>query len=127
LDQNVVRTRVVTGEFEAAVFRFWNSLEGHIQWFGRRGETQYDSRHFPDIGYRKAEVASFLSAARETVDAGERDRVYRELAPIILADVPITFLYPETQAYVVHRRVRGLESPYRADPIRFVERLWIER
>jgi len=42
----------------------------------------------------------------------------------VLAGVPITFLYPNAEAYLVHRRVQGLVPPYRADPIQFLEHLW---
>ncbi|MEK6255499.1 MAG: hypothetical protein N2B05_12445 [Gemmatimonadales bacterium] len=54
------------------------------------------------------------------------DSINRNLAPLIRSDLPITILYPEVTTYVVHRRVQGLESPFRADPIQFLERLWIE-
>jgi hypothetical protein len=40
--------------------------------------------------------------------------------------MPFTFLYPEVTFNIVHRRIRGLKSPNRADPARFMEHLWIE-
>ena len=127
LDESLVRTRVLAGEFEAAVYRFWNSTQSHLLWFARGGETQYDTLAFPDIGYHRGEVANLLAAAAQTFGSGERDSIYRELVPLFLEDVPVTFLYPSPEAYIAHRRVRGFESPYRASPTRFMERLWIER
>ena len=39
---------------------------------------------------------------------------------------PITTLYPWTAAFVAHRRLRGLRSPYRADAVVIMDELWIE-
>jgi peptide/nickel transport system substrate-binding protein len=126
LDRNVVRTRVGAGDFEAAILPYWNHVDGHIQWLGLQEETRR-LRGFPDIGYRNPEVDRLLAAAKETVDPDGRGRIFRELAPYVQADIPITFLYPQQQVYVAHRRLRGFEIPYRADPITFLERLWLER
>lgn len=56
----------------------------------------------------------------------EVDSLYRATWPILRREVPVTFLYPRAVAVVAHRRVRGLRSPYRADPMQFMEELWIE-
>ena len=56
----------------------------------------------------------------------ERDRIFQELTEIVAADLPVTFLFPEVQSWAVHRRIRGLESPFRADPIFYMEELWLE-
>jgi len=34
--------------------------------------------------------------------------------------------YPQVTLNIVRRRIRGLKSPNRADPTRFIEHLWIE-
>ncbi len=41
-------------------------------------------------------------------------------------DVPAKFLYPKVDAHAAHRRVQGLESPYRGDPFWFLARLRLE-
>ena len=46
--------------------------------------------------------------------------------PIFQADLPMTFLDPYVEITVAHRRVRGLSSPYRADPTENMDDLWLE-
>ena len=58
--------------------------------------------------------------------ADEIDAIHREIMPIIRADLPMTILFPQVQTYAVDRRLRGLESPYRGDPILFMEDLWLD-
>lgn len=126
MEMNVLRERLRTSAFEAAFFPFWNHVDGHRQWLGAGIERGYESGEVGRIGYRNAEVARLLAAVKETADPDEQDRIYRQLAPIVLADVPITFLFPAVTAYAVHRRVRGLESPFRGDPVTYMEGLWLE-
>lgn len=45
---------------------------------------------------------------------------------IYVADMPFTRLIPYTNDWVVHRRVRGLSTPFQADPDTYMERLWVE-
>ena len=45
---------------------------------------------------------------------------------IFRADVPITFLFPDAQTAIVHRRIQGLRAPWRADPVWYMEDLWVE-
>jgi ABC-type transport system substrate-binding protein len=75
------------------------------------------------IGYQNPDVARLLAAARAAVDLDERDRFYRQVAPLIQADVPVTFLFPAVQTYVVPREIEGLIEPYRAGPVQFLEHL----
>ena len=116
LESNLVRQRLRSGEFEAAFFRFFNAVAGHIQWFGK------DSW----IGYDNPRVAELLNAVQETSDLGEIDRIYRELFPIFLAELPVTFLFPQVTTTVTHRRVHGLSNPFWADPVSIMEHLWLE-
>jgi hypothetical protein len=41
-------------------------------------------------------------------------------------DVPITILYPFEELSVAHRRLQGLSTPWRTDPVVHMEELWIE-
>jgi hypothetical protein len=50
----------------------------------------------------------------------------RASALMIRSDLPVTFLFPELKVSVAHRRIRGLESPSRANPLFYMEDLWID-
>ena len=129
LDMNLLRCRVQSGEFEAVFFPYWNSVDGQIRWLApslASGDGTREENRSAGIGYDNPEVTRLLASVRETADPDQVDSIYRNLAPLIRRDLPITFLYPEVTTYVVHRRVRGLESPFRADPIQFMEQLWID-
>ena len=78
------------------------------------------------IGYLNPKVTALLKQLRVTFNPNEEDRIYRALWPIFQADLPITFLYPLVEPTVAHRRVRGLSSPWRADPVWHMEDLWLE-
>lgn len=45
---------------------------------------------------------------------------------IFQADLPVLFLFPPIPTSVVHRRVRGLEPPWRVDVFTYIEDLWLE-
>lgn len=113
-DLNVVRRRSWAGDFEAIVVILDRRHEPTF--FGAQSVT----------GYRNPRVAALLDRARLAVAPEEQDTLYRELMPIFQAEVPATILYPLVSSFVVHRRIRGLQSPFRADPLVELERLWIE-
>ncbi len=92
------------------------TMRGHLAFFGEESI----------IGYRNARVVELLDAAAETQDPEKLNALYRELWSFFQADLPVTFLYPMTWTYVVHRRVRGLSTPWRADPVWHMEHLWLE-
>jgi hypothetical protein len=60
------------------------------------------------------------------MDPDAFDRLYREVGQILRAELPMTFLYPGVTFYVAHRRLRGLKSPWRVDPLTYMEYLWLE-
>ncbi len=60
------------------------------------------------------------------LDPDQLYRTCRALAEILRADLPITRLVPASTTWFAHRRVRGLRSPFRADPVRYMEDLWLE-
>lgn len=109
-----VLQRLRAGDFAAAVNRFFQPQAA--DWFGEASP----------IGYHDPEVAALLAALRTAVDPEEQDRLMRELMPLIARDVPITFFAPNVQHFATHRRVRGLSSPYRADPLAHAEHVWLE-
>lgn len=117
LDAPVVRDRVRSGDFDAAFQPVWNHVDGYMTLFGQESP----------LGYHNPAVTRLLRSIKETMDPDRLDGIYRRLTSIIQEDLPITFLYSEARSYAVPVWLRGLESPYRADPTRFLERLWIER
>ena len=59
------------------------------------------------------------------MDLDEWDRIYREIMPIFQSDLPLTFLFPDIETHVAHRRIGGLSNDH-PDPVWFMEDLWIE-
>lgn len=122
LERQAARSRVFEAvDFDAALFAFcqrpWTPC-GLVAWFGAESK----------LGYRNHEVARVLDslATYADLDADEPQALYRELEPHFQADLPMTFLYPVTHFFVAHRRVRGLSSPHRANPVESMEKLWLE-
>ena len=55
----------------------------------------------------------------------EEDSIRREVTEIFQVDAPATFFFPELATIVTTRRVRGLRSPWRADPLLYMDELWL--
>jgi peptide/nickel transport system substrate-binding protein len=115
LDRSVVRERVQAGDFEAAIDVI---ASVPVQQKAILGEGS-------PIGYANPRVNALLDSAVVPMAPDEFDRIYQELGQILRADLPMTFLYPGVTYFAAHRRVHGLESPYRADPVWWIEDLWI--
>ena len=113
---DVVGRQIADGAFDAAITYLVNSPWRLAPYFGQGSP----------IGYDPPRVTELLRAAEVAMDLDEQDRIYSELAEIFHADVPVTFLYPKVENWVVHRRVRGLRSLYRAVPVWHLEELWVE-
>ncbi|MHC4256698.1 MAG: ABC transporter substrate-binding protein, partial [Planctomycetota bacterium] len=109
LDESVLKARWASGEFDA--FLFYVHFYNYWVDFG---------------GYDNPEFERLLENAYWAPTPDEWDRAVRKLWPIYRTDVPVTFLYPEVTLNIVHKRIRGLKSPNRAYPARFMEHLWIE-
>jgi peptide/nickel transport system substrate-binding protein len=102
---------------------------------GRAEEGKYDAifRGFMPFGYgwgyggyNNPEFDCLQKRIFLCTTMEELDRTAKELWPYFQADIPWTFLYPSVRFHVVHKRVRGLESPNRSDPAKYLEHLWIE-
>ncbi len=113
LDDSIVMQRLEQGQFEAAFASVWNS-----------SELLRDQRS--SIGYRNPEVVALYRRAAEAADADVVDRAFGDLARIIRADNPVTFLCPKVNLQLVHRRIQGLRSPWRTEPMEFMEDLWLD-
>ncbi|MHC4632955.1 MAG: ABC transporter substrate-binding protein [Planctomycetota bacterium] len=113
-------------DFEARFGNFLNGMGSEITYHGIIsffGAGQEESL----IGYENPEVIALLEEAKKTTVPEEREPIYQKLMPIIRADVPVTFLYPQVKTEVAHRRIRGLSSGYfRPFAQGDMEHLWIE-
>jgi peptide/nickel transport system substrate-binding protein len=78
------------------------------------------------LGYRNTQVVRLLDRLPVAFDPAEDDDVHRQLTQVFRAEVPATFLFPSVRAVFARRRVRGLSSPWRVDPIFFIDELWLD-
>ncbi len=78
------------------------------------------------IGFHNPQATALVNAALEATDLESLGAIYRELAPIVQVEQPFTFLTFGVETYVAHRRIKGLSSPFRANPLRNARHLWIE-
>jgi peptide/nickel transport system substrate-binding protein len=110
---------VRAGDFDAAVFGHLmdvGSVRGHLALFGADSYVGYESR----------EVVELFEAIAERGDPREQDALFTKLWPLFQRDVPATFLYPRVSTHVVRSWIRGLASPFRGDPVWYMEELWID-
>jgi peptide/nickel transport system substrate-binding protein len=114
LDTNLIKEKIGAGDFEAVFFyKDW----GHIdKYFGE------DSV----IGYHNEHLFNLFEAEHNTMDPVERNRIILEAWAILKRDQPFTFLHNTFGTHIVHRRIRGLKSPLKANPILNMSGLWIE-
>lgn len=107
--------RIRAGEFEAA-FRA----------FDRREDPKRTWRPGSPMGYHDPELTRLLLEADTARVPAVKDSLYRLSWPILQRDLPVLFLGPEVQHFVMHRKVRGLSSPFRAHPYLALEHAWVE-
>ena len=112
----LLRKRTMSGQFQAAMNRFYQGPNMLLQWFGE------DS----PLGYKNPRFIQLLQNYQETVDPEEVNRIFSEIMPLMAQDLPLTFLFPHIHTCVAHKRIKGLSSPFRAQPIWAMEHLWIE-
>jgi peptide/nickel transport system substrate-binding protein len=116
LEQASLWAKLRLETFDAAFSRAPNDANVWRLWFGREST----------IGYANAEVAGLLDRLPMAMDPEEEDQIRHRLALIFRDDVPATFLFPHVHYTIADSRIRGLSSPWRADPLRYMEDLWLE-
>jgi peptide/nickel transport system substrate-binding protein len=120
MEQSLVYQQLIHSDFEALIdSRFpnnENSIRRIMNFFG------------PDsyINYNNNKIDSILNLIIETGEKGEIDRLFKDLATIFEREIPITFLMPLVQTNIVKSEVKGLKDLDKADPVLFLESLWIE-
>jgi peptide/nickel transport system substrate-binding protein len=77
-------------------------------------------------GYVNPELERLQKIAYRSTSLKELESTLRKQWPIFQNDIPVTFLYPLVTFNVAQRRIWGLKSPHRSDPVKFIESLWIE-
>ena len=77
-------------------------------------------------GYDNPEFVRIQKGIYSFATIEEFDNTAKKLWPFFLSDIPWTFLYPGVRFNVVHKRIRGLKSPYLSNPAKYLEHLWIE-
>jgi peptide/nickel transport system substrate-binding protein len=114
MDNGVVRQRFHDGQFDAVLMVVaagaWRTLLG---------------AHSP-LGYRNARVAQLLERVPMVSDAEEEDEIDVEVTRILRSEVPVTVLFPRVTTTLASRRVHGLSSPWRVNPIWSIEDLSLD-
>ena len=121
-----VETLEILALFERVTAREFDAVIADIHTRGDRGAGAFHFEEDSPIGYANPRVGSLLRQKGLMFDRAEVDSIYRELWPIFQADLPVTFLFPIVHTTIAHRRVRGLASPSRIDPVSHIEQLWVE-
>ena len=116
LEGNLLRQRITSGRFQAAINRFYQGPTQLLQWFGEESP----------LGYNNPRVIELLKDYKKTVDPEAINQIFNEIMPLIAQDLPMTFLFLQIHTFVAHKRIKGLSSPFRAGPIYSMEHLWIE-
>ena len=108
--------RLSSGSFEALFMVVQGGTFAQLRDFGR------DNR----IGYYNAAVFEIVDSLQTEADPDEQDRLYRRLTELYRSDMQVTRLIPWSREWFVHRRVRGMSTPFRVEPDTYMETLWIE-
>lgn len=119
LDLALGRQRIGAGDFEAAITSVPSPIFGS-GWFDHL--ALFDPLR--SEGDRRA--VQLIRRITDTMVPEKVERNLRELLQIFRTEAAMTVLYPMVSTTAVHRRVRGLSTPYRAAPVSYVEDWWLE-
>jgi peptide/nickel transport system substrate-binding protein len=120
LTGEVLRDRIETGDFEAA-FHSQRNNWGLGLWA--------ESPEGNAWGYFDARLTDLYRQARQVenrLGGPVEDSLYLEMARIFRRDQPLTFVLPEIRFAVAHKRIQGLRSPDRYDPLLGMLYAWVE-
>jgi len=119
MEGNIIRQRIKKNDFQAIISRFSNMTGDVVR---LKTYLSKDS----SIGYYNKKLDSLLNAMELTGNSNEIDSLYKQMAVVFEKDIPITFLVPQVQTHIVKSNIKGLSNLFKADPVTFLEYLWIE-
>ncbi|HUG42396.1 MAG TPA: ABC transporter substrate-binding protein [Longimicrobiales bacterium] len=114
VDAGIARERTLRKDFDAAILDIKGGNRPRV--FGPEGI----------IGYRNPRATALIDAATKTIDRETRAELFGELGAVLRRDLPFTVLSPMVSWSAADRRLRGLSSPWRADPAWYMDALWWE-
>jgi peptide/nickel transport system substrate-binding protein len=126
VDRSLGFERIRSGDYDAAITTAMTGQAWIFSHLGLLGEKSIQG-HASPLGYANPQAIELVNRLWATVSPEEIDRLHRELAAITQRDLPVLILYPVATHAVADRRLRGLSSPWRADPARYMEDLWLEK
>ena len=103
------------GDFEA-----WMYIHQH-------GSLRRDFGRGNPLGYANGEAFELIDRLQQTADPDEEDRIYRKISEIFLTDPPMVRLIPGSRVWFVHRRIRGISTPFHFAPDTYMEDLWVDK
>jgi peptide/nickel transport system substrate-binding protein len=112
----VAWSRVTSGDFEAVLSLGPMSPEYLESLFGPAGSTPLGNHRLNET----------LARLKEEGDPVRVDDLYAQLMESFREEQPITVLFPWSRPWIVSRRLRGLSTPWVADPVAYVDRLWLD-
>lgn len=115
LEQAMMWDMLRAGDFEAWMGVGQSYKGAQLRDFGRGNRS----------GYHNAEAFAVIDSLQATADPEEEDRLYGRLSQIYRADIPFTRLIPWSRDWFVHERIRGLSTPFQANPDTYMESLWV--
>ncbi len=119
IERNIIWQRLKKNDFEALITRFPNS-ESNISDI----KVYFDKES--NIGYKNRELDSLFNLIENTGDKVEIDSLYKLLIPVFERDIPVTFIAPKVHTHIAKSNIKGLSNLFKANPVWFLESLWIE-
>ncbi|HYN81783.1 MAG TPA: ABC transporter substrate-binding protein [Gemmatimonadaceae bacterium] len=110
---------IMWGKLGAGDFEAWMHL--HYPWALRK-----DFGRGNPLRYANEEAFDLIERLEHTADPDEADRVSDKISETFRADPPMVRLIQVSTAWFVHRRIRGLNTPFHVSPAMRMEDLWVE-
>ena len=114
-DESVMWDKLRGGDFEAWMF------------IHQSGALRRDFGRGNPLGYANVQAFELIDRLEQTADPDEEDRIHRKISKIFQTDPPMVRLIPYSFTYFVHRRIRGLNTPFHASPDTYMDDLWVDK
>ncbi len=120
VEQIRARQMMEENEFDAVLgilFHSENELDIVKDYFGENSI----------LGYKNSKLNALIDGIEATGDMLKIDSLYKETYSVFQQDFPVTFILPAIETHIVTKNIKGLKNIYKADPVWFLESLWIEK